>query len=102
MRLGDGRRCEPLTLADGYSRYLLALSADGGTAAAEARPVLERAFRTYGLPEAKVSPQQRIYGLTARLRLRPGRHERLARAAAWITGRLIASREDCTTGRPCP
>lgn len=52
VRLGDGQRCEPLTLADGYSRYLLALSAGGGTAAAEARPVLERAFRSHGLPEA--------------------------------------------------
>lgn len=51
VRLGDGSRCEPLTLADGYSRYLLTVSAGGGTSAAEARPVLERAFKTYGLPE---------------------------------------------------
>jgi putative transposase len=51
VRLGDGSRCEPLTLADGYSRFLLTVSAGGGTSAAEARPVLERAFRAYGLPE---------------------------------------------------
>lgn len=51
VRLGDGSRCEPLTLADGYSRFLLTISAGGGTSAAETRPVLERAFRTYGLPE---------------------------------------------------
>jgi transposase InsO family protein len=51
VRLGDGGRCEPLTLADGYSRYLLALSAGRGTSAAEAWPVMERAFQTYGLPE---------------------------------------------------
>jgi len=49
--LGDGRRCEPLTLADGYSRFLLALSAGSSTREAQARPVLERAFRQYGLPE---------------------------------------------------
>jgi putative transposase len=51
VRLGDGARCEPLTLADGYSRFLLTVSAGGGTSAELARPVLERAFRTYGLPE---------------------------------------------------
>jgi transposase InsO family protein len=51
VRLGDRSRCEPVTLADGYSRFLLALSAGGGTSAAQTRPVLERAFQTYGLPE---------------------------------------------------
>ena len=38
VRLGDGGRCEPLTLADGYSRFLLAVSAGSGTSAAQARP----------------------------------------------------------------
>lgn len=52
VRLGDGGRCEPLTLADSYSRFLLALSAGSGTSAGLARPVMERAFRDYGLPEA--------------------------------------------------
>jgi putative transposase len=51
VRLGDGERCEPLTLADGYSRFLLALSAGRSTREAAARPVLRRAFETYGLPE---------------------------------------------------
>ena len=51
VSLGDGSRCEPLTLADGYSRFLLAVSCGAGTSAAEARPVMERAFHTYGLPE---------------------------------------------------
>jgi transposase InsO family protein len=51
VRLGDGTRCEPLTLADAYSRFLLTVSAGGGTSAAEARPERERAFRAYGLPE---------------------------------------------------
>lgn len=48
--LGDGGRCEPLTLADTYSRFLLAASAGSSIRADQARPVLERAFRTYGLP----------------------------------------------------
>ena len=51
VKLGDGGRLEPLTLADGYSRFLLALSAGSSTREAQARPVLERAFREYGLPE---------------------------------------------------
>jgi putative transposase len=49
--LGDGQRCEPLTLADSYSRFLVALSAGSSTRVAQARPVMERAFREYGLPE---------------------------------------------------
>jgi transposase InsO family protein len=52
VKLGDGHRCEPLTVADSYSRFLLALSAAGGVSGTEAKPVLERAFREYGLPEA--------------------------------------------------
>jgi putative transposase len=51
IRLGDGQRCEPLTLVDSYSRFLLAVSAGGGTGEALARPVMERAFGAYGLPE---------------------------------------------------
>jgi putative transposase len=50
VRLGDGQRCEPLTLADTYSRFLLAVSAGSSTREAQARPVMERAFREYGLP----------------------------------------------------
>jgi putative transposase len=51
VTLRDGERCEPLTLADSYSRYLLAVSSASRPSQAEARPVMERAFRAYGLPE---------------------------------------------------
>jgi hypothetical protein len=51
IRLKDGTRVEPLTMTDGFSRYLLALSAGCSTCEAEARPVFERAFADYGLPE---------------------------------------------------
>src|ERR1700709_683982 len=51
VRLGDGQRCEPLTLADSYSRFLLAVSTGGNTRVAQAKPTLRRAFDTYGLPE---------------------------------------------------
>lgn len=51
ITLGDGQRCEPLTLADSYSRFLLAVSAGGGVHQAQARRVMHRAFEDYGLPE---------------------------------------------------
>ena len=51
VRLGDGGRCEPLTVSDSFSRFLIALAACEGTGGAQARPVFERAFEAYGLPE---------------------------------------------------
>jgi transposase InsO family protein len=50
FRVGDGTRCEPLTLSDAYSRYLLKCQAVSGPTFAEAQPVFVRAFREYGLP----------------------------------------------------
>ena len=51
FRTGDGRRCDPFTLTDGLSRYLL------GQAVARpdeehVRPILEAAFKEHGLPLA--------------------------------------------------
>jgi putative transposase len=47
---GDGRRCEPLTLSDAHSRYLLRCQALGRSDGAHVWPVLDAAFREYGLP----------------------------------------------------
>jgi len=51
VRLRDGSRVGPLTITDGFSRYLISVSATGSTRHDEARPLFERAFRDYGLPE---------------------------------------------------
>jgi len=51
IRLRDGMRLEPLTVTDGFSRYLISVGATGSTEHAEAKPLIERAFREYGLPE---------------------------------------------------
>jgi putative transposase len=51
VRLGDGSRLEPFTVTDGFSRYLIGVSATSSTRQAECRPLLERAFQEYGLPE---------------------------------------------------
>ena len=50
FRTGDGALCYPLTVADGYSRYLPACEAHGGTSYQAARGSLERLFRERGLP----------------------------------------------------
>ncbi len=47
----DGVYCYPLTLVDGYSRYLLACQGLRSTAIALARPIFQRAFEKYGLPQ---------------------------------------------------
>jgi transposase InsO family protein len=51
VRLRDGSRCEPLTVTDGFSRYLISVAATRSTQYAEAKPLFERAFQDYGLPE---------------------------------------------------
>lgn len=52
FKTGDGKRCEPLTVTDNESRYLLKLVAMGGIDGERVRAVMEAAFREYGLPEA--------------------------------------------------
>jgi len=52
FRCGDGSRCDPLTMSDGYSRFLLRCQAMEGTDERSAQGVMEAAFREYGLPEA--------------------------------------------------
>lgn len=51
FKLGSGAYCYPLTVVDGYSRYLLACQGLPSTAGVGARRVLERVFRAYGLPD---------------------------------------------------
>ena len=52
FRTGDGKRCEPLTITDSYSRYALACRALPKPTYAFVRPVFESVFRKYGLPWA--------------------------------------------------
>jgi putative transposase len=51
FRLGTGAYCYPLTVIDGYSRYLLACRGLEAIATASTRSVFEGIFRTYGLPD---------------------------------------------------
>lgn len=55
FRLGDGTRCDPLTITDGFSRYLIccqAVSVVGSNFARDVWSELVRAFREYGMPVA--------------------------------------------------
>jgi putative transposase len=52
FRTGDGSRCDPLTITDGYSRYFLRCHCVQDMTYRWARGVFEAAFREYGLPLA--------------------------------------------------
>jgi transposase InsO family protein len=51
FRTGDGRRCDPLTVSERSSRYLVAVRIVS-MREETVRSVLEQAFREHGLPEA--------------------------------------------------
>jgi transposase InsO family protein len=51
----DGEYCYPLTVADGCSRYVLGCQGLAATSEELARPVFDRLFREYGLPDAMLS-----------------------------------------------
>jgi len=52
FRTGDGRRCDPFTLSDAHSRYLLRCQAVARPDEANVRPIFEAAFQEHGLPMA--------------------------------------------------
>lgn len=51
FRCGDGTRCDPLTIADVHSRYLLRCRHLDKTDGIHARAVFEAVFREHGLPD---------------------------------------------------
>jgi transposase InsO family protein len=52
FRTGDGSRCDPLTLSDSFSRYLLRCQTVARPDHDHVRPVFEEAFGEFGLPWA--------------------------------------------------
>ena|SRR6478735_497480 len=51
FRMGNGRYCYPLTVTDGYSRFLLGCQGLTSTAVQGSKPVFSRLFHEYGLPQ---------------------------------------------------
>ena len=114
FRCGDGSRCDPLTISDGFSRYLLRCQAVERMNTGSVRGVMEAAFREYGLPEAMRTDNGEPFagvglaGLSAlsvwwiKLGIRPerippgkpqhnGRHERMHRSLKQATARPPAA-----------
>lgn len=52
FRTGDQQRCDPLTISDVFSRYLLRCQVVAGVADPLVRPLFEATFREYGVPRA--------------------------------------------------
>ena len=51
FRTGDGQRCDPLTITDAWSRFLIRCQIVPTTNLEETQAVFQAAFREYGLPE---------------------------------------------------
>ena len=52
FRVGDGTRCDPLTITDSLSRFLLRCEAVPTTREPDVRRIFDSAFREFGLPRA--------------------------------------------------
>jgi len=65
FRLGNGQRCDPLTMTDGFSRYLLRCQGLERTGLENTRRIFEAAFWEYGLPERMRSDNGAPFGSVA-------------------------------------
>jgi putative transposase len=91
FRMGDGSRCHPFTLTDGYSRYLLrceGLREEKGDAM---RQEMVRAFEEFGMPRRLRSDNGPPFGAQA-----PGG---LSRNAIWLIQQQVIP-EFITPGQP--
>jgi len=92
FRTGDGQRCDPLTISDAHSRYLLRCQVVRRVDERCARPLIEATFREYGLPRAIRSdngPPFASVGVGG-----------LSRLSVWWI-KLGIRPERITPGRPC-
>jgi transposase InsO family protein len=128
FRLGNGRYCHPLTIADPASRYIFAIDGESATDVRPAIASFGRVFREWGLPEQIITDNgnpfcsaRAIGGLTElskmwiklgirHVRIQPGRpqqngiHERMHRTLKQSTTRppertLAAQQRRFTTFR---
>ncbi len=71
FRTRNGISCYPLTIVDGFSRYVLACQALRSTEIALAKPVFLRLFQEYGLPQRIRTDNGVPFATTALGRLSP-------------------------------
>src|SRR5438477_2383169 len=55
FRMGNGALCYPLTIADPFSRYVLAIEAMASTHMQPAKAAFERVFREHGVPRQLIT-----------------------------------------------
>ena len=77
-RTGDNKRCEPLTIRDDWSRFILEIRAMESTRTESVRGVFEEVFSRYGLPAAIRSDNGSPFASTRSL-------ARLTKLSAWWT-----------------
>jgi putative transposase len=65
FRTGDGARCDPFTLSDLHSRYVIRLQAMERTGAGAVWPLFDAAFREFGLPLRVRSDNGQPFGSVA-------------------------------------
>ena len=65
FRTGDGQRCDPLSLSDLASRYVLRLQTLERTDGAHVWPIIDAAFREFGLPRVMRSDNGPPFASTA-------------------------------------
>ena len=63
-RAENGERCEPLTVRDAHSRYVLRVALLDGTGTTKVRPEFQRLFERYGIPKAILSDNGSPFGCT--------------------------------------
>jgi putative transposase len=76
FRLGNSRLCYPLTITDGFSRYLLGCQSLESPSGEACRRVFESLFREYGLPRAILTDNGSPFAATSSL-------ARLSRLSVW-------------------
>jgi putative transposase len=91
FRVGNGERCDPLTIADAFSRYVLAARPVKRMTHEAVKPWFERAFRDHGLPDIIRSDNGPPFASTGRAGL--------SRLSAWWI-RLGIRPERIAPGRP--
>ncbi len=85
FRTADGTRCDPLTITDAHSRYLLCCQIAAKTDTAHVEALFDQVFREYGMPEVIHTDNGAPFASRA-----PGGLSRLSRR--WVRLGIIAER----------
>ncbi len=68
FRMGNAEYCNPLTIADSYSRFLLAINGLERADSEHSKYIFEKTFREYGIPEFLHTDNGSPFGNTQSLR----------------------------------